>query len=195
MMLLKLCAIPLASDPIICMRRARSSRVVSLARSRSRNSRSMALATASPASRTTGTGRSSSRSRPKGVEPHDAPHPARSDQRHAGPGADAGGRERVLFCAWRQGGDIRHGDDVGSRRAESRGQRQRPIGPARRIRRSVRAPDIHSGGALIQHHIAAFHADRSAELAEHLLQPRIGFGRRAVDQARRVLGYDMLERR
>ena len=56
MILLKLCAIPLASDPTICMRRARSSRTVSFALSHSRNSRSMALATASPASRTIGTG-------------------------------------------------------------------------------------------------------------------------------------------
>ncbi len=133
------------------------------------------------------------RCRPEGVEPHDASHSARSDQPHAGPGADAGGREHVLHCAGRQGGDIRHGDDVGSGRAEPLGQGKGLIGPARRIRRSVRAPSVHSGGVLIQHHIAALHADRPAELAEHLLQPRIGFRRRAVDQARRVLGNDMLE--
>ena len=193
MMLLKLCAIPLASDPIICMRRARSSRVVSLALSRSRNSRSMALATASPASRTTGSGKTLSHVRLQRVEPHDASHrPGRISGTQA-QRADASGCEHVLHCAGRQGGDIGHGDDIAPGRAEPRGQCQRLIGPTRRVRRSVRGPCMHSDGVLIQHHIGAFHADRPAELAQHLLQPRVGFRRGAIDQPCRVLGYDMLE--
>jgi hypothetical protein len=52
---------------------------------------------------------------------------------------------------------------------------------------------MHSGGVLIQHHIGAFHADRPGELAQHLLQPRVGLRRRAIDQARRIFGYDTLE--
>ena len=132
--------------------------------------------------------------RVEGVETHDALHPARPDQRHAGPGAHAGGRERVLHCAGRQGGDVRHGGNIGSSRAELRRQRQRLIGPARRKRPSVPGPGVHSGGDLIQHHIGAFRADRPAELAQHLLQPRVGFRRRAIDEACRILGYDVLER-
>ena len=52
---------------------------------------------------------------------------------------------------------------------------------------------MHSDGIFIQHHIGAFHADRPAELAQHLLQPRVGLRRRAIDQACRVLGYGMFE--
>ena len=57
MMLLKLCAIPLASCPTICKRSARSSRAASFTRSRSDKSRSIAALMASPASRTTGSGK------------------------------------------------------------------------------------------------------------------------------------------
>jgi hypothetical protein len=52
---------------------------------------------------------------------------------------------------------------------------------------------MHSDGVLIQHYIGAFHANRAAEFAQHLFQPRVGLRRRAIDQARRILGYDMLE--
>ena len=114
--LLKLCAMPLASAPIICIRRARSSRVVSLARSRSRNSRSMALDTASPASRRTGGGNTSS-------------HPGRTVPKVSNPmmprttlGWTSGtqtqprtlGRRRArsLRSSGRQGLDIGDGDDI-----------------------------------------------------------------------------------
>src|SRR5262245_6725996 len=62
-------------------------------------------------------------SRLQGIEPHNAWHPARSDQRHTDPTADASRHERVLDIAWRQAGDIRHCDDIWSDCAESRGQR------------------------------------------------------------------------
>ena len=52
---------------------------------------------------------------------------------------------------------------------------------------------MHAGGVFSEHHISAFDADRPAKLAKHLLQPRLGFGRWAIDQACRVLGDDMLE--
>ena len=54
---------------------------------------------------------------------------------------------------------------------------------------------MHADGILVEHHIGAFKADRPAEFAEHLLQPRFGFGRRTIDQPRRILRDDMLERR
>ena len=103
MMLLKLCAMPLANDPIICMRRDRSRRVVSRVLSRSRNSRSMAFATASPASRITGKGKTSSDAGPKvsnpmmprtrpgrisGTQAH-APTPAAASWSFAAPGGIA----------------------------------------------------------------------------------------------------------
>src|SRR5262245_2023595 len=61
-------------------------------------------------------------SRLQGIEPHNAWHPAWSDQRHTDPAADAGWHERILDIARRQAVDIRHCDDIWSHCAELRGQ-------------------------------------------------------------------------
>ncbi len=170
MMLLKLCAIPLASDPIICMRRARSS-VVGVLLGRVRETRARGHW---PPRRRQGAARARGRlvpCRPEGIEPQDASHPTRSDQRHAGPAADASGCEHVLHCAGRQSGSIRQSGDIGVGRGEPCGECQRLIGPARRISLSVRGPCMHSDGVLIQHYIGAFHANRAAEFAQHLFRP------------------------
>src|SRR5262245_16513646 len=89
------------------------------------------------------------RCRPAGIETHDASYPARSDQRHAGPAADASGCEYVLQCPGRQSGSIRHGGDTGADRGEMCGQCQRLFGPAGWIRRSISGPYMYSGGVLI----------------------------------------------
>jgi hypothetical protein len=40
---------------------------------------------------------------------------------------------------------------------------------------------VYSGGVLIEDNIGAFRADRLADVAERLLQPRVSFCRRAID--------------
>jgi hypothetical protein len=52
---------------------------------------------------------------------------------------------------------------------------------------------VNPRGGLVQHHIGAFHADRPAELAQHLVQPCPGFRRAAIDQPCRILREHALE--
>ena len=153
----------------------------------------MALATASPASRMIGagevlfrTGRNASkpimlRTRPGRVNGTQAQArtPAAVSTSFTGPGGNAVTSGTVTLS--------------GSTRAELLGQCERLIRPARREGFSVLGPYVRPDRFLIQHHICAICADRPTELAEHLLQPRLGFGRRAIDQARRILGYDMFK--
>src|SRR6516165_5712699 len=110
-MLLKLCAIPLARDPIICIRRARSSRVASVARSRSRNSRSIALTIASPARRTTGRGNILSHAGWKVTNPLRAWSRAVSYKGGAAPAPDTGVLVGFLVLARGRGGDVGLGRD------------------------------------------------------------------------------------
>jgi hypothetical protein len=49
--------------------------------------------------------------------------------------------------------------------------------------------------AFVEDDVGALEADRASQFAQHQFQTGIGFGWRTVDQARGVLGDDMLERR
>jgi len=173
-MLLKLWAIPLASDPIICMRRARSKRVVSFIRSRSRNSRSIALATTSPASRTAGNGKNLLRACRTVSNPMmPRTRPGRSSGTHAkAPTPAAASADLTSPCGKAPtSGTVTMSGPVAPRRSDS--CKARPGHPGRKGY-SFRAPGVHPHRVFREHHVRAVNFDRPAELAEYLLQTFFG---------------------
>ena len=107
----------------------------------------------------------------------------------------AEGHERRLGGARRQQGDIPHGDDAESDLLDLLRQSQRRLGPSGWVRRAVVRPGVDPHGSLGERHVSAVDAHRHPELGQRLLEPRLGFAGRAIDQTGGVLRDQMLEGR
>ena len=116
-------------------------------------------------------------------------------QHDAGPGANLGGEERFLSVAGWEQRDVRRGDCVELDLLERARQREGRLWPPRRIGRIVLGPSVNPDTVFADHDVGAIRIDRSSEFRQGLLEPRLGLGRRAIDQARGLLCDQMLERR
>ena len=77
----------------------------------------------------------------------------------------------------------------------SPGSERAALRPPRGIGRIVLGPSVNPDRVFAQHNVDTISLDRSSKICQGLLKPRLGLGRRAIDQARGMLRDQMLERR
>src|SRR3984957_7258629 len=121
------------------------------------------------------------------------PPAARLLQHDAGPGANSETEECFPCVAKREPGDGAHGDDAEPDLLELARQRESPLRPLRGIGRIVLGPSVNPDRVFAQHNVNTISLDRPSKLRQGLLEPRLGLGRRAIDQTRRLLRDQMLE--
>ena len=103
--------------------------------------------------------------------------------------------KRLLGAAGWKARDVRRDDYVKSDRLELVRQRESRLRPTGGIGRVVLGPSVNPDRVFAQHNVDTISLDRSAKFRQGLLKPRLGLGRRAIDQVRGLLCDQMLERR
>src|SRR4029077_3765066 len=133
--------------------------------------------------------------RPKPVEAENASIIARLLQHDARPGANSEVEECFTCVAKRESRDVGRGDDAEPGLLELARQGESPLRPPRGIGRIVLGPSVNPDRGFAPHNVDTISLDRSSKFCQGLLEPRLGLGRRAINQARGPLRDQMLERR
>ena len=119
----------------------------------------------------------------------------RSLQHDAGPSQNSGVEERLLGAAGWELRDMRRGDNVEPYLLELAWQRESGLWPPNGIGRIVLGPGVNPDRVFTEHDVDAISLGRSSKFRQGLLEPRLGLGRRAIDQARGLRCDLVLERR